>query len=234
MTPLLILTLRINPLVAVGTDLAYSVPTKLLGAYVHWRQGTFDRRLMRALCLGGIPGAVAGIALLFGLRAAIGLPALTSVTRHGIGILLLVVAVTLFGAPVLSRLRKNSETPADVQWTRQTHWRIVSLGALVGILVSLTSIGSGALTVPMLYLMLPRFGLSRLVGSNVAFAAALVPVAAIGHAGLGDVDFAISANLLVGSLPGVFIGSKLCKQLPGAWLRPAVAITMLWAGFILV
>jgi uncharacterized membrane protein YfcA len=105
---------------------------------------------------------------------------------------------------------------------------------VVGFLVSLTSIGSGALTVPLLYLLLPRFGLSRLVGSNVAFAAVLIPIAAVGHAGLGQVDFAVSANLLVGSLPGVFIGSKLCKQLPNTWLRPAVAATMVWAGVIMI
>jgi uncharacterized membrane protein YfcA len=73
-----------------------------------------------------------------------------------------------------------------------------------------------------------------LVGSDVAFAAVLIPTAAIGHAGLGDVDFAVSANLLVGSLPGVFIGSKLCKQLPSTWLRLAVAAIMVWAGVILV
>jgi uncharacterized membrane protein YfcA len=234
MTPLLILTLRMNPLVAVGTDLAYSVPTKLLGATVHGRQGTIDRRLVWALCLGGIPGAVVGVVLLVALRAAIGLPTVSMVTKHGIGVLLLVTAAALIGTPVLSRLGQKPQAPGQDAWPAHTRVRLIVLGAVVGFLVSLTSIGSGALTIPLLYLVLPRFSLSRLVGSNVAFAAVLIPVAALGHAGLGDVDFGVSANLLVGSLPGVFAGSTLCKRLPGAWLRSAVAITMVWAGAMLV
>ena len=234
MTPLLILTLRMNPLVAVGTDLAYSVPTKLLGAVVHWRQGTIDRRLVWTLCLGGVPAAVVGIGLLIGLSKTIGLSTVSGLTKHGVGVLLFVAAAAIIATPILSRLGKKSRATTSMAWTEQTRRRIIVLGAVVGFIVSLTSIGSGALTVPLLYLLLPGFGLSRLVGSDVAFAAVLIPTAAIGHAGLGSVDFAVSANLLVGSLPGVFIGSKLCKQLPGTWLRPAVAIIMVWAGVILV
>jgi uncharacterized membrane protein YfcA len=234
MTPLLIVTLRMNPLVAVGTDLVYSVPTKLLGAYVHRRQGTIDWRLVQGLCLGGVPAAVVGIGVLIGLGKTVGLSAVSALTKQGVGILLFVAAAAIIVTPMLAWLGKKSRPATTATWTAQTQRRLIILGAVTGFLVSLTSIGSGALTIPILYLLLPGFGLSRLVGSDVAFAAVLIPTAAIGHAGLGNVDFAVSANLLVGSLPGVFIGSTLCKQLPGAWLRPAVAITMVWAGAILM
>ena len=242
MTPLLILVLRVNPLVAVGTDLAYSVPTKLLGALIHGRQGTVDRRLVAALCLGGLPGALLGLGLLVGLRAWLGLAALNAGIKHGVGALLLLTAAAVVLTPLLARRHKRphprptSPTGVDAGdvWTPGTRRRAVALGGAVGVLVSLTSIGSGAVAVPALVLLLPRLGLRRVVGSDVAFAAALLPLAAAGHAGLGSVNWGLSANLLAGSLPGVFVGSKLCAGLPDRWLRPVVAGTMLWAGASLV
>lgn len=251
MTPLLILVLRVNPLVAVGTDLAYSVPTKLLGAVIHWRQGTVDRRLVAALCLGGLPGALTGLGLLVGLRAWLGLAALNAAIKHGVGALLLLTAAAVVLTPLLARRHKgapphphprpsaSAPPPASASvppgaWTPATRRRAVALGAAVGVLVSLTSIGSGAVAVPALVLLLPRLGLRRVVGSDVAFAAGLIPLAAAGHAGLGSVDWGLAANLLAGSLPGVFVGSKLCAGLPEHWLRPVVAGTMLWAGASLV
>jgi uncharacterized membrane protein YfcA len=111
---------------------------------------------------------------------------------------------------------------------------VIALGAIVGFCVSLTSIGSGALAVPLLYLLLPSLGLRQIVGSNIAFAAVLVPISTLGHLGLGDADFAVSANLLLGSLPGVFVGSKLCGRLPDLWLRPAMAGILVWAGVVLI
>jgi uncharacterized membrane protein YfcA len=101
-------------------------------------------------------------------------------------------------------------------------------------MVSLTSIGSGSITMPLLYLLMPGLGLHRLVGSDVAFAALLVLAAALGHLGMGNVNLGLSANLLVGSVPGVFIGSKLCARLPEIWLRPALAGVLLFAGSRLV
>ncbi len=256
MTPLLILVLRVNPLVAVGTDLAYSVPTKLLGALIHWRQGTVDRRLVAALCLGGLPGALLGLGLLVGLRAWLGLAALNGAIKHGVGALLLLTALAIVLTPLLARRHRGTHphpaprpaaaatspasaggafpSPAAAGWTPATRRRAVALGAVVGVLVSLTSIGSGAVAVPALVLLLPRLGLRRVVGSDVAFAAGLIPLAAAGHAGLGSVDVGLAANLLLGSLPGVFVGSKLCAGLPESWLRPVVAGTMLWAGASLV
>jgi uncharacterized protein len=229
MTPLLILVLGVKPLIAVGTDLAYSVPTKLLGAYVHRGQGTVDRRTVLYLSLGGIPGAVLGLVVLSALRTHLGLSRLNELLKHGVGLLLLLVAAAILLTPLLRR--RHGQPPAPgLSWTSALKVRVVALGAVVGMLVSLTSIGSGSITVPALYLLLPRLGLRRLVGSDVAFAALLIPVAALGHLQMGSVNVALAANLVLGSLPGVFIGSKLCARLPDSWLRPALAGVLFFAG----
>jgi uncharacterized protein len=227
MTPLMILVLGVKPLFAVGTDLAYSVPTKLLGAYVHRGQGTVDRRTVLYLSLGGIPGAVLGLVALSALRTHLGLSRLNELLKHGVGLLLLLVAAAILLTPLLRR--RHGQPPA-LSWTPALTVRVVALGAVVGVLVSLTSIGSGSITVPALYLLLPRLGLRRLVGSDVAFAALLIPVAALGHLQMGSVNVALAANLVLGSLPGVFIGSKLCARLPDSWLRPALAGVLFFAG----
>ena len=227
MTPLLILVLGVKPLIAVGTDLAYSVPTKLLGAYVHRGQGTVDRRTVLYLSLGGIPAAVLGLVALSALRTHLGLSRLNELLRHGVGLLLLLVAAAILLTPLLRRRRA---LPPGLSWTPALKVRTAALGAVVGVLVSLTSIGSGSITVPALYLLLPRLGLRRLVGSDVAFAALLIPVAALGHVQMGSVNVALAANLVLGSLPGVFIGSKLCARLPDSWLRPALAGMLFFAG----
>lgn len=241
-TPLMILFLGVKPLVAIGTDLAYSVPTKLLGAIVHRRQGTVEWRVVLHLSLGGIPSAVLGLLALAALRARLGLETLNAALQHAVGGLLFLVAVVILLTPLLTallaRLRADgqpSATPSpSAPLGRTTRGRVVALGALVGFLVSLTSIGSGSITLPLLYLLLPQLGLRRLVGSDVAFAALLVPVAALGHLSMGSVNLAMSANLLIGSLPGVYLGSKLCKYLPDTWLRPAIAGVLLFAGSRLV
>ncbi len=236
MTPLLILFLGIKPIVAVGTDLMYSVPTKVLGAIVHREQGTVDRKIVLFLSLGGIPATLLGLGVLALLRAHQGQDALNATTKQGVGALLFLVAGAILLVPLLRRAHHPAEGAARDRGTvtRATAGRLVGLGALVGFLVSLTSIGSGSITVPALYLLMPRLDLRRLVGSDIAFAALIVPVAALGHLQMGTVNLALSANLLLGSLPGVYVGSKLCGLLPDAWLRPAIAGVLVFAGSRLV
>jgi len=244
MTPLLILFLGIKPIVAVGTDLMYSVPTKVLGAIVHRKQGTVDRKVVFFLSLGGIPATLLGLAVLALLRARLSQAALNVTTKQGVGVLLFLVAVAILLTPLLRRTRHRGEgaarnrgpitTMTTMTWTRAAEGRLIGLGALVGFLVSLTSIGSGSITVPALYLLMPHLDLRRLIGSDVAFAALLLPAAALGQLQMGNVDLALSANLLLGSLPGVYAGSKLCGLLPDAWLRPAIAGVLIFAGSRLV
>ncbi len=231
MTPLMILFLGIKPLVAIGTDLVYSVPTKLLGAYVHRRQGTVDWQVVRYLIVGGLPGAALGLAALTALRSALGLSRLNVVLQHGVGALLVIGSAAILLTPLLARYLAGSPDLPEIQGKKT---RLIALGAVVGFLVSLTSIGSGSILVPALYLLLPQLGLRRLVGSDVAFAALLIPLAAIGHFQMGHVDLKLSANLLLGSLPGVYLGSKLCARLPETLLRPALAGVLLFAGSRLI
>jgi uncharacterized protein len=237
-TPMMILVLGVRPIIAVGTDLAYSVPTKLLGAFVHRGQGTVNWPTVRWLVLGGIPGAVVGLLALAELHARVRLVALNAALQHAVGAMLLLVGGIIVVTPLLARLRHQSSrglAPAEMpEITGVIRARVVMLGAVVGFLVSLTSIGSGSLTLPLLYLLLPHLGLRRLVGTDVVFAAILVPVAALGHLQMGDVNLTLSANLALGALPGVFLGTKLCKYLPDTWLRPAIAGVLVFAGSRLI
>ncbi len=231
MTPLLILIMRVNPIVAVGTDLVYSVPTKLVGAWVHMRQGTVSKRVVLLLCLGGIPGAILGVSALGVVRAHIDAAALNLLAKRAVGVVLLVAAAMMALTPLLQR-RKSGDlvVPEASDLPAMPKGRLIGLGALVGILVSWTSIGSGSITLPALSLLLPRLGVRLRVGSDIAFAALLIPVAAAAQVGMGNVNLLMSGNLLIGSIPGVFIGSKLCRYVPEGWLRPTLAGVLVLAA----
>jgi uncharacterized membrane protein YfcA len=232
MTPLLILFLGVKPLVAIGTDLVYSVPTKLFGAFVHGRQGTVQKGVVLYLCLGGIPAAVIGVLTLGFVRARVNADMLNALAKHAVGVVLLVAAAAMVLPPLLARWRAGATSDRDVSTAPSDppRGRLIALGAFVGVLVSWTSIGSGSITLPALGLLAPRIGLRLRVGSDIAFAALLIPVAAAAQLGMGNVDLPMSASLLVGSIPGVFVGSKLCKYVPDVWLRPTLAGVLLLAA----
>src|SRR5215472_5823804 len=211
MMPVLVLMLGVQPLIAVGTDLAYSVPTKLVGMLVHWRQNTVRWKLVLLLAIGGVPGALAGVLLLGFVKAHISLDALNTQLKHGLGILLFVVsAIIMFGQYVQNKREKEKN------WVplRPKAIVIVMIGLVVGFLVSLTSIGAGSIAMTLLFLILPAMRFQELVGSGVAFAAIIVPIAAAGHWALGSINWSMTLSLLVGSIPSVNIGSRLCGVLP--------------------
>ena len=238
MTPILILIMGVNPLVAVGTDLLYSVPTKILGAALHARQGTLDWRVVRCLLYGGLPGVIAGIALLWVLRHSVDMQALSVWVKRGVGIALIVSAVSLVYSVLRYQITtqpKQQRAEVEILPVAGNRKRaLIASGAVVGFFVALTSIGSGSITLPLLLLIAPFVGLRRLVGSDIAFAAFLIPVAAFGHIALKDVNYPVAAALLLGSLPGIYLGSRLCKRLPELWLRPAVAMVLVFAASRLV
>jgi uncharacterized membrane protein YfcA len=229
MTPVLILLMGVNPLAAIGTDLMYSVPTKIFGTYLHAQQETLDWRLVRKLCAGGLPGTALGIAALFILRAHADPTFVNLLLKRAVGAALVVAAAGLIGG-LFVRRRDSSSTPAPDYSTAL----VVAAGAVTGFVVATTSIGSGAMMLPLLLVLAPRLGLRRLIGSDIAFAAILIPLAALGHTALRDVNFSIAGALLAGSLPGVFVGSKLCGRLPEGWLRAAVAAVLVVAAFRLL
>jgi uncharacterized membrane protein YfcA len=225
MMPLLVMLFGLSPLVAVGTDLAYSVPTRILGAVVHARQETINRKLVLLLCIGGVPGALVGLLALTYLRGHVGLDQLNVLVKHVVGILLIAVAAIILGAQLVSKQRAE-----EIMALRPRAPIIVAVAAVVGFLVSVTSIGAGSITLTMLALILPRFRLRDLVGSDLAFAAVIVPVAALGHFGLGSINLPVTGALLLGALPGVYIGSRLCALLPSKYVRPAIAGVMVLTG----
>ena len=228
MTPILLLFFGYSPAIAIGTDLAYSVPTKLVGAYAHWRQGTGDQAMVLKLCLAGVPGVIFGLALLFVLRVHLNSKLIDLDLRRGVALALFISALAMTVTALFKRfggeqgvLRLRS-VPMTV--------RLANIGFVVGVLLSITSIGSGSLTLPLLYMFGPALALKRLVGSDVAFAAFILPLAALGHFSMGNVDVMTALQLLVGSIPGVLIGSKLAQRVPDKFVRPAVVGVMVLAG----
>jgi len=230
MTPLLILFLGIHPAIAIGTDLVYSVPTKIVGALSHRRAGTVDGRLVKVLSFGGVPGAALGVLAVALLRGHVPLAAFNIFLRHAVGIALLLAAAFVVIKLFIGTSEERATGKTVEPWNGKGPAKFVALGALVGFCVSVTSIGSGAMTLPALCAFLPALSLRRLVGSDVAFAAFLLPVAALGALAIGNVNIPLALNLILGSIPGVIIGSRLCRSLPERFLRPGVAAVLVFAG----
>jgi uncharacterized membrane protein YfcA len=223
MTPLLILVFGIKPVVAVGTDLAYAAITKTAGGFLHFRKGTVQTNLAFWLAAGSCPGAVLGVILL---------------ERLGLDdILLPLIAGALFltGALVLFRaLMTNGENERD-EVVLETRHKVaaVVLGASVGFVLGLTSAGSGTLIAVGLIIGF-RLAPRKVVGTDVFHAALLLWVAAIAHLFSGNVDLLLTATILIGSLPGVWLGTHLATHLPERGLRPALGVVLLSAGLALL
>ena len=231
LAPILILLLGVKPSLAIATDLLYSVPTKVLALALHQRQKNVDWEIARRLLLGGIPGAIVGLAIYATLLAHVEIGALETGLRHAIG---LAILIALCATTVLWILRARSRAEIAPVRAKMHAAAVIAVGALVGLLVALTSIGSGSVTLPLLVLALPGFALRRLIGSEIAFAAFLIPLAAVGHAAFGEVDVAAVLALLLGSIPGVWIGARLCAVLDERWMRPVIFGVLAFAGSKLV
>ena len=219
MTPLLILLFGIKPVVAVGTDLAYAAITKTAGGLLHFRRGTVQTNIAWWLAAGSCPGAVAGVILLdkLGLEGAL--------------IPLIAAALLLTGALVLYRALMSNTGRERVSVELATRHKVaaVVLGASVGFLLGLTSAGSGTLIAVGLivgFRLAPR----TVVGTDVFHAAILLWVAAIAHLFSGNVDIGLTATILIGSLPGVWLGTHLSARLPERGLRPALGVVLLASG----
>ena len=223
MTPLLILVFGIKPVVAVGTDLAYAAITKTAGGFLHFRRGTVQTDLALWLAAGSCPGAVLGVVLLerLGLHDIL-LPLIA-------GALLLTGTLVLFRALMSQGANERSEVVLDTRHKVAA----VALGAAVGFVLGLTSAGSGTLIAIGLILGFRLLPL-RVVGTDVFHAAILLWVAAIAHLFSGNVDLLLTATILLGSLPGVWLGTSLATKLPERGLRPALGIVLLTSGLALL
>jgi uncharacterized protein len=228
LTPILVL-LGINPAIAVGTDLAYNSVTKFFGSIQHWRQKTINFKLMKYLAIGSIPSAIVAVFMLQLFDSFFNNQ--EEIIKHALGYVLILVALTtLFKTFHKEKFESNSlqMKPLD-----EKKGLTIAVGAVLGFIVGLTSIGSGSMfALAMLYLY--RLKASELVGTDIAHAFFLVTAAGIMHAGIGNVDFMLMFNLLVGSVPGVIIGSSLSAKVPAKPLRTIMALMILISGFKLI
>jgi uncharacterized membrane protein YfcA len=222
MTPLLVLLFGFHPATAVGTDLLYASVTKTVGTAVHGSRKTVDWRIVFGLASGSVPAA---IVTLFAMRR-FGATASSSpfILNALLGGALLLTSFAVFFRPWI--LRFAGDHLEAMSRNRVRRWTIL-LGAALGVLVSITSVGAGALGTTALLILYPKAPVARIAGSDIAHAVPLTLIAGIGHWLMGSVDFTLMAALLLGSIPGIIIGSMLGSRSSDAVLRPILAITLL-------
>jgi uncharacterized protein len=225
MTPLLILLFGIHPASAVGTDLLYAAGTKAGGTAVHGMNRTVDWRLVRYLATGSVPGAA--VTLLMLSHYDLASPAMQHFLSVTLGAALVVTAVAVVLRPrIVAWFARRFGEPRPVLATALT----VATGAVLGCLVSLTSVGAGSLGVIALVMLYPRLPTPRIVATDIAHAVPLTLVAGAGHLLLSTVDLEVLGLLLLGSLPGIFIGSQLAIRVPDAVLRLALSGVLVIVG----
>ena len=224
MTPLLIGVFKLNPALAIGTDLWFAALTKAGGSVAHHRLGHVDYRVTGLLLAGSLPATLAMVAWMHLSGSSFGWNRVLTVS---LGIALLLTAISVAYRHLWIRLGERLE-----RWLpeRRKAALTVAAGALLGVLVSLSSIGAGAIGATLLLLLYPRMASHRIVGTDIAHAVPLTLVAGIGHATLGNVDWALLATLLVGSLPGIWLGARITRSLPDRWVRSALCLSLMTAG----
>src|SRR3954465_5981710 len=230
MTPILILVFGFKPTTAIGTDLAYGAVTKTVGGFRHWRQKTGAFGLSPRLAFGPVPAAIGGVVVLHLLEDAFGKDFDNALLIAVAGALLLTGPV--IRARLLRRGGGRGERPTP-PLERRHKIAAVALGASVGFVLGVTSAGSGSLIAVGL-IMLFRLTPQRVVGTDVFHAAVLLWAAAIAHIVAGNVDFALAGTILLGSIPGVWIGSGLTMRLPVGVMRATRACVLLAAGLALM
>jgi uncharacterized membrane protein YfcA len=231
MTPVLVLFFQVPPLTAVSSDLVASAVMKPVGSFVHLRRGTVNLELVKWLCIGSIPGAFSGVLL---ARAMGRGEEVQQVIRLALGIALLLAAAGLTLRAyirLVERARRRDGRADPLPQGRPTvTLRIVPtvvVGLLGGIVVGMTSVGSGSLIIIALMALYPTLKASELVGTDLVQAVPLVASAAVGHLLFGDFHLDLTSSLLVGCIPGVWVGAHLSAHAPGGLVRRALAFVLL-------
>ena len=231
MTPIL-LWFGIPPTTAVGTDLLYAPFTKMGGIFVHHKKNNINWKIVKWLSLGSVPAALLTIWVLNSLKTDVS--SINSVIKYSLGWALLLTSIAvLFKKKLLTLSQKHAGDKFHSESKTQNAITI-GIGILLGVTVTLTSIGAGALGTVTLFFLYPLLPTPRLVGTEIAHAVPLTLVAGLGHASMGNMDFTLLGQLLIGSLPGIYIGSMLSGKVPDLLLRNAVAIMLFFVGYKLV
>ncbi len=226
MTPFLILVLGVRSSFAIGTDLVYASVTKILGAVIHWKQGTVDPRIVRTLAMGSLPAGIAGSLAVYAMGRVS--PSADRYLRDAIGLTLLAVTAAL---ALGGRWRRGK--PPQWRSARRRDLATAGWGALIGAVVGFTSIGSGTLILPFL-VWAYDVPAARLVGTDIVHAAILLAVTGAFFSGFGTVQWGVLPWLLAGSLPGVALGSRLAPRLPEKALRVILMAVLLVSAWKLI
>jgi uncharacterized membrane protein YfcA len=231
MTPVLVLFFQVPPLTAVSSDLVASAVMKPVGSFVHLRRGTVHLGLVKWLCLGSIPGAFSGVLIARALGKG---QEVQDVIRIALGVALLLAAIGLTVRAYLRLLeharRRDGRAPPLPQGKPTVNLRVVPtvvLGVIGGIVVGMTSVGSGSLIIIALMALYPTLKASELVGTDLVQAVPLVASAAVGHLLFGDFHLDLTTSLLLGCIPGVWVGAHLSARAPGGLVRRALAFVLL-------
>jgi uncharacterized membrane protein YfcA len=228
MTPLLVLFVGTPPVTAVGTDLAYGAVTKTVGGYKHWRQNTIDFVLSSWMALGSVPASIGGVYVVDILERNLGGKAFETIMLYLLaGAIGFTGAVTLIRAIFLKQLIARERSTIDMRARHKI--AAVVLGLFVGFVLGITSAGSGSL-IALGLIMMFRLTPYRVVGTDIFHAAILLWAAAIAHLVAGNIDFALAGTILIGSVPGVWIGSHMSVRLPAGTLRTVLGVVLIGAS----
>ncbi|PZS34804.1 MAG: sulfite exporter TauE/SafE family protein [Pseudonocardiales bacterium] len=240
MTPVLVLFFGVPPLAAVSSDLVAAAVMKPFGSLVHFRNGTVHLGLVKWLCLGSVPSAFCGVLVTRSLGNG---ERLQAAVKTSLGVVLVIASFALIVKAYLAlvqraRRRAASEDlpPADnpPETLRVRPLPTVVIGAVGGLIVGMTSVGSGSLIIISLIMLYPRLQASQLVGTDLVQAVPLVMSAALGHLLFGDFQLAVTTSLLIGSIPGVLLGATLSARAPGGLIRRALTLVLLASGLKLL
>lgn len=228
MTPILVLLFKVEPLAAVSSDLVASMIMKPVGATVHWRRGTVHRELLRWLVLGSVPAAFAGVLL---IRALGDGRHVQDTVKLALGVALILAAGTIVAKAFLGirRPRRRSARPLVVR-----PLATVAVGIAGGLVVGMTSVGSGSLIIVMLLTLYPSLTAAELVGTDLVQAIPLVASASVAHLLFGDFRLDLTGSLLVGAIPGVWMGARVSSRAPAGLVRKALTIVLMASGLKLI
>jgi uncharacterized membrane protein YfcA len=232
MTPLLVLFFGVSPATAVGTDLLYASLTKTMGGWVHSRKGTVDWKVVGLLAMGSLPAAVVTILLLKYL--ALEEKTLRTLVTSILSVALLLTASALLLKDWIKKMARRQDGTNYELHHRYLPTATIITGIVVGSLVTISSIGAGVLGTVAILFLYPRMPASKVVGTDIVHAVPLTALAGIGHLALGTVDLVLLGSLLLGSLPGIYIGSHLSAKVPEKVLRPLLAVMLLIIGLKMV
>jgi len=234
MTPILVLGFGIPPAIAVGTDLLYAALTKCSAIYFHQKNKTIDWKVVGLLGSGSVPSSIITIFILKHLKqTGFNYDDIIIIT---LGVMLVLTSfIILIKSRLIAFIHSNHGDSFFVNFVRHNRPKITVLcGCLLGCVVTLSSVGAGAIGSAILFLLYPRKPSISIVGTDIAHAVPLTAIAGLGHLHFGSVDFSLLFGLLIGGVPAIYLGSLIGKKLPDSILRPLIALFLLAMGIKLI